>query len=160
MQHIAGISTWASRDRAFYSLPCPQMDYDENVQPRPELPLRFDRMLNKFCGFHCWVQWRQGERLFCEHNRACCLSCGLTWIRFDTPEGHSVLEDQPCRRGVDQSTVTTISHYRWAIYDFKYRHRMFEIVKSIQTTVDIMMKSTPCLLHHTPKMRCNFSTLI
>ena len=27
-------------------------------------------------------------------------------------EGHSVLEDIPCRRGADQSTVGTISHYR------------------------------------------------
>ena len=29
-----------------------------------------------------------------------CLSFGLTWIRFDAPEGHSVLEDIPCRRGL------------------------------------------------------------
>ena len=87
--NIVGTSTSASRDRAFYSPPRPQMDYDEHVEACGELLPRFDRMLNKICGFHCWVQWGQGERLFCEHNRACCLSCGLTCIWFDAPEGHS-----------------------------------------------------------------------
>ena len=53
--------------------------------------------------------------LFCEHNRACCLSCGPTLIRFDAPDGHNVLEDIPSRRGVDQSKVGTISHYGWDI---------------------------------------------
>ena len=86
MENIVGTSTWASRDRAFYAPQHAQMHYDEHVEACRTLMPRFDCLLNKFCGFHCWAQWAQGERLFCEHNRACCLSCGLTWIRFDAPE--------------------------------------------------------------------------
>jgi hypothetical protein len=69
-------------------------------------------MLNKFCGFHCWVKWEHGKQLFCEHNRACCTKCGLTWIRFDAPEGHSVLEDITCQCAPDAERVETIAHYR------------------------------------------------
>ena len=92
--NIVGTSTWVSRDRAFYS---PRIHCNERIEACRQLFQRFDHLLLNSCGFHCWVQWGQGERLFCEHNRACCLSCDLTWIRFDAPEGQSLLEDIPCR---------------------------------------------------------------
>ena len=81
MGNIVGTLTCASR--AFYTAPRPQMRYDENVEVWRTLMPRFDHMFDKFCDFHCLVQWGQGERLFCDHNKACCLSYGLVWIRFD-----------------------------------------------------------------------------
>ena len=103
MGNIVGTLTWASRDRAFHSPPHPRIHYDvTEVQPYAKQILRLSLL---------GTIWTGRVRLFCEHNRAFCLSCGPTLIRFDAPDGHNVLEDIPSRRGVEQSKVGTISHY-------------------------------------------------
>ena len=52
--------------------------------------------------------------------------CLVVLPGFDLmPQKHSVLENIPCRRGVDQSTVGTISHYRWQISSCKYQPVVF-----------------------------------
>ena len=57
MGNIVETSTRASRDRAFYSPPQPQIFNVEHAEACRGLPPRLDCMLNKFCEFHCWVQW-------------------------------------------------------------------------------------------------------
>ena len=51
MGNAVGTLTWASRDEAFYTPPHPQRYYDEHAEACRILMPRFDRLLNKFCGF-------------------------------------------------------------------------------------------------------------
>ena len=74
--------------------------------------LRFSNMLNNYCGFGCYMEWKHGERLFCEHNRAFCATCGATWIRYDVPEGHSMDPDVVCEQPVSPQLQETLNVYR------------------------------------------------
>ena len=101
-------STWRDRDEFYYSSPPYNADTEE-AQMHP----RFTNMLTTLCGFGCFLMWKQEEKLFCEHNRACCLTCGETWIRFGLEDGHSMDPDNHCTNQPIPSAMHTLSEYRW-----------------------------------------------
>ena len=102
-------ATWRDRDEFYYSSP-PWNGYLDTgeVQVHP----RFTNMLTTLCGFGCFLMWKHEEKLFCEHNRACCLTCGETWIRFGLEDGHSMDPDHHCTNQPLSSTAHTLATYR------------------------------------------------
>jgi hypothetical protein len=79
---------------------------------------RYTHMLSPFCGFPCYVQWKFGKALFCEHNRACCMKCGETWIRFDVPDGHTDFRDtvkMQCKSSPSAEKQAVLNKYRFVI---------------------------------------------
>ena len=100
-------STWRDRDEFYYSSPPYNADTEE-TQMHP----RFTNMLTTLCGFGCFLMWKQEEKLFCEHNRACCLTCGETWVRFGLEDGHSMDPDNHCSNQPIPSAMHTLSEYR------------------------------------------------
>ena len=105
--------SWISRDFVYYSNP-PRVIFDEKPSEMFGNKERYEQMLNKYCGFECYIQWKYGNMLICKHNYSCCLTCGKTWIRFATPEDHSMLsENYGCNKSPEDSTSSVLNFYRY-----------------------------------------------
>ena len=69
--------------------------------------------LNRFCHTACWVQWMSG-RVFCEHDRQMCTTCGVTWLRFDEPVEHRELRanGKTCLDTITDDTKATLRCFK------------------------------------------------
>lgn len=46
-------------------------------------------MLGVFCVYSLYVMLAHEKRIFCDHNRSCCLVCGESLVQFDAPDDHT-----------------------------------------------------------------------
>ena len=105
--------SWTQRDIVYYSRP-PRTIFDEVPSDMFGDTPRYKQMLNKYCGFECFIQWKYENVLFCKHNYTCCMSCGETWIRFAAPETHSMFADNyGCNKTPQDSKAAVLKHYRY-----------------------------------------------
>ena len=137
-------ATWLDRDDLYYSPPPEDSDpryrdYHEDSCPKIIRDISKKKTIGNFCGFLCYVGWKFGKKLFCDHNKACCLRCGETWVRFGAPKSHMSLTGDVMFNGVgvchesprpEVESVLSFYGYVYIYLNFQHINSMLSLKNS------------------------------